>query len=144
MATRYRKRAFLNKDRSKRAYVIAHVDAIEDWETRGVTRYNMGGTLEIGDCSKTIYLDFGISSAAEKSNVLYKTKLFRDIVNTFLDQVEAEAAKSDFKPVKLKKDGTTKKRRKEVERVVGPDGEVTVRPTDIVGVLAGDLSRRLL
>lgn len=103
MATRYRKRAFLNKDQSKRAYVIAHVDGITRWTGSDNTQYtDMSGTLEIGDCSKTIYLDFGISSAAEKSNVLYKTKLFRDIVNTFLDQVEAEAAKSDFKPVKLK------------------------------------------
>lgn len=110
MATRYRKRLFLNKDRSLRAYAIAHVDKLSTWEGQRGINTDLGATLELGDCSKTIYLNFDISTPKEKANVLHKARVLRDLVNTFLDEVEAEAGRSDFRPVKKeKKDAAPKK-----------------------------------
>jgi hypothetical protein len=91
---------------TKRAYVIASVEGVEGWKSKrkGFEQesFHMDASLEIGDCTKTVYLDFDISSSAQKADVLHKAKLLREVMNNFLDQVEAEAAKSDFKIKKTK------------------------------------------
>lgn len=109
---RYRKRVWLNKDKTKRAFVIADSESTRIWNGRTAAYPEMSARLQIGDCIRNIELDFSISSPEEKRNVLFKAQMFREVINNFLDAVEVEAAKSDFKPIKInngKSKGNSKK-----------------------------------
>lgn len=92
--------------------MIADSESTRIWNGRTAAYPEMSARLQIGNCIRNIELDFSISSPEEKRNVLFKAQMFREVINNFLDAVEVEAAKSDFKPIKInngKSKGNSKK-----------------------------------
>lgn len=113
MATKsYVKRTFLNKDRTAKAFIIADAGKMRSHTYRdGSAASSLEATLCIGDCVRNVTLDFNIYDPKDKANVLHKARIFREVINNFLDTVEAEADKSTYQYIraKKKKDGKTKK-----------------------------------
>lgn len=92
-----------------KAFIIADAGKYTEFKFRnGGIEKSMGASLSIGDCSRSITLDFNIYSPEDKKKIVHKAKVFREVINNFLDTVEHEAAKSDFKYVPGKKDGKSK------------------------------------
>jgi hypothetical protein len=95
---KYSKRAFLNTDKTKPAYIIATVSD-DTWTSHGketITYDEVDGRLTIADCYKQVSLDFSICDPKSKQQSLKKARLFQQAVNEFVAALETEAAKKDF------------------------------------------------
>ena len=88
-----RKREFLNKYITWRAYIIASVEDSSDSvpccdEHRDTSEVH----FEIASCHDEIELHFSLATAEDRENSLYKANKLAEVVNAFRDAIEKEIA----------------------------------------------------
>ena len=93
----YQKRAFLNDDKSMSGFIIAYLEEFLYHETETRDRISAYPSLDIGDCSNKVSLDFSFYNTADLKRALKKLRLFRDVVDGFADAFENEAVKAQEK-----------------------------------------------
>lgn len=83
-----KKRRWLNRDQSKRAYSIRGI-TVEPDNYRGKTTAWVAADFEIGDCTRSITLDFGSSGARERKEMMLKAEEFLRDVEEYVDTLRA-------------------------------------------------------
>lgn len=88
--TVYKKRAFLNDDKSMSGFIVAYLDkfSYDFKETRDIV--SSYPTLDIGDCSNKVCLDFSFYSPADLKRALKKLRLFTSTIVGFTEAFEKE------------------------------------------------------
>lgn len=86
------RREFLNLKTDMRAYVIAIVEDTSELHVCCSDNNNNESEvmLEIASCHREIELHFGMESADERENSLYKANKLAEVVNAFRDAIEKE------------------------------------------------------
>lgn len=101
------RREFLNEDKALSAFAITVLEKITVDED-GVSCYP---TFDISDCSNKVSLDFGFWQDNQINKVLKKAKLFKSIVNEFVDALEKEIEEYKALPKPEKKEKKTTKKK---------------------------------
>jgi hypothetical protein len=102
-------RDFLNQDMSMSAFIIASVEEFSKKQYKGsVSGYP---TLDIGDCSNKVSLDFCFFGEEGMKEKHAKAKKLREAVNGFCDAFDAEVAAYEAEQAKKVKAKKTVKRK---------------------------------
>lgn len=126
MKYRMKKRKWLNDDPASRAFVIAAVENTKGRKVGEDGDDRFYPTLEIGDCVRSISLDFSLSLYGEEAkqseyDKLYKKNLkkvarFRSIINEFCDAIVEEVllhkSRAPQRKAAIEKSKKAKKERK--------------------------------
>lgn len=92
---RVRVREWLNPDGEGKAFIIARVDDRRGEPMKSCLDNSVEASFSIGDCSRSIDLEFGVYWGYEAEGIIHKlakARLLRDTVNQFVDAYEAEVA----------------------------------------------------
>jgi hypothetical protein len=122
----YKKRAFLNDDISMSGFIIAVLEEFDVSTNRlGNTTVSSWSSIDMGDCSNKISIDFGFHNYQNLARALKKLRLFREAVDGFADAFEVEAkrvvelkqAENKNKKEKGKKNARTKRKSDDTTKV---------------------------
>ena len=87
------RREFLNRLVEMPAYAIAVVEDTREIAIDDVDSWKWGEIkLMFSDCYRNISFEFDLSSIAQRENSLYKVRMIAEVVNSFLEAIEIEAA----------------------------------------------------
>jgi hypothetical protein len=87
------RREFLNRLVDLPAYAIAIVEDTREIAIDDVDSWKWGEIkLIFSDCYRNISFDFDLSNPAERENSLHKIRLIAEVVSSFLEALEIEAA----------------------------------------------------
>jgi len=87
------RREFLNRSVDMPAYAIAIVEDTREIAIDDVDSWKWGEIkLMFSDCYRSISFEFDLSSITERENSLHKIRVIAEVVNSFREALEIEAA----------------------------------------------------
>ena len=87
------RREFLNRPVDMPAYAIAIVEDTREIAVDDVYSWKWGEIkLMFSDCYRSISFEFDLSSIADRENSLHKIRVIAEVVNSFREALEIEAA----------------------------------------------------
>ena len=89
-----RRKEFLNKFATWRAYIIASVEDTSDAVRCCNDHAEAAGHVhfELASCHDEIELHFSLATAEDRDNSLYKANKLAEVINAFRDAIEKEIA----------------------------------------------------
>lgn len=92
-------------------FIIAHLPEFTYHDDDYRDRVSCYPTMDIGDCSEKISLDFSFYNPTQMKKALKKARLFREAVDGFVDAFESEVEKFQDVDEKLKRIAKAKEKK---------------------------------